>query len=240
MSEIQVSPSGSGKHDDEVDLFELLQNLWAQKVIIISLTLFGLASAAGYVYLTPPKFESTTVLAPPSITAFAPFVQDVKVSSNSTVDLLGVALKLSDNVMVLFSRRLLAPTTRAAFILERPSFAGCIIVANQNKSNLSKVTVSVTVSVACSDEAASLLALDEFINYASKMTAKEFHALMMAVGVERSIQASELYSVESLPSTKVTPMKVLILTLGVMFGGMLGVCVALVRLVLGGRPSQAA
>nr|WP_081593835.1 Wzz/FepE/Etk N-terminal domain-containing protein [Pseudomonas chengduensis] len=236
MSEIQVSPSGSGKYDDEVDLFELLQKLWAQKIIIISLALFGLASAAGYVYLTPPKFESTTVLAPPSITAFAPFVQDVKVGSNSTVDLLGVALKLSDNVMILFSRRLLAPTTRAAFILERPSFAGCIIVANQNKSNLSKVTVSVT----CADEVASLLALDEYIKYASKMTAKEFHALMMAVGVERSIQASELYSVESLPSTKVTPMKVLILILGVMFGGMLGVCVALIRLVLGGRPSQAA
>lgn len=236
MSEIQASPSRSGRHDDEVDLFELLQKLWAQKFIIISLTLFGLASAAGYAYLTPPKFESTTVLAPPSITAFAPFVQDVKVSSSSTVDLLGVALELSDNVMILFNRRLLAPTTHAAFVLERPSFASCITVASQNKSNLSKVTVSVT----CEDEVASLLALDEYIKYASKMTAKEFHALMMAVGVERSIQASELYSVESLPSTKVTPMKALVLTLGVMFGGMLGVCVALGRLVLGGRPSQTA
>lgn len=236
MSEIQESPSKSGRRDDEVDLFELLQKLWAQKFIIISLTLLGLASAAGYAYLTPPKFESTTVLAPPSITAFAPFVQDIKVSSNSTVDLLGVALKLSDNVMILFNRRLLAPATHAAFILERPGFSSCTAVVSQNKSNLSKVTVSVT----CADEVASLLALDEYIKYASEMTAKEFHALMMAVGVEGSIQASELYSVESLPSIKVTPMKALVLTLGVMFGGMLGVCVVLVRLVLEGRPSQAA
>ncbi|UZT80381.1 Wzz/FepE/Etk N-terminal domain-containing protein [Ectopseudomonas chengduensis] len=235
MSEIQGPPSKSGVHDDEVDLFELLQKLWAQRLIIILVTLFGIVSAASYAYFTPQRFESTTVLAPPSITALAPFVQDVKVSSNSTVDLLGVALKLSDNVMTLLIRHLLASTTYAAFVSENPKFAGCISVSVQNKINLNKITVSVT----CANRDTSLLALDAYIKYVSKITAQEFQSLTTALGVEHSIRAREFYSVESPPSTRATPRKSLILTLGLVLGVMLGVFVALIRSMLDKRVSQA-
>lgn len=222
MSEKQISPLKPGRNDDEIDLVELLQKLWAQKFIILFITFCGVVSAAGYAYLTPQKFESKTILAAPSITTFAPFVQDVKVSSDSTVDVLGVALKLSDNVMVLLSRNLLAPATQAAFISENPSFAGCASAISQNRN---KVVVSVT----CPDKGDSLLALSGYIEHASKITAQEFQSLMMAVGVKSSIKAREFYSVESLPSTKAMPNKKLILALGLVLGGMLGVFVALIR-----------
>lgn len=229
MNEMQPSPLKAGMHDDEIDLVELLQKLWAQKLIIVLVALCVVISATGYAYLAPKKFESKTVLTSPSITVFAPFVQDVKISSNSTVDLLGVALKLSDNVMRLLSRRLLAPATHAAFIAENPKFAGCVTVSSQNKSNLSKIAVSVT----CAEEENSLLALDAYIKYASEITAQEFQSLTMAVGVEHSIQARELYSVELPPSTKVMPRRNLILALGILLGGVLGLFVALVRLMFG-------
>lgn len=233
MSEKQISPLKSGRHDDEIDLAELLQKLWAQKFVILFITFCGVASAAGYAYLTPQKFESKTILAAPSITAFAPFVQDVKVSSGSTVDVLGVALKLSDNVMVLLSRNLLAPATQAAFISENPRFAGCA-------SAISQTGNKVVVSVTCPDKGDSLLALSSYIEHASKITAQEFQSLMMAVGVKSSIKARELYSVESLPNTKAMPKKKLILALGLVLGGMLGLSIALIRCMLDQRASQAA
>jgi LPS O-antigen subunit length determinant protein (WzzB/FepE family) len=233
MNEIQGPPSKSGRHDDEIELFELLQKLWGQRFIILFITFCGVFSAAGYAYLAPQKFESKAILTAPSITAFAPFLQDVRISSNSTVDVLGVALKLSDHVMVLLSRNLLAPATQMAFISENPSFADCASAIRQAGSK-------VVVSVACSDKGRSLLALNGYIEYASKITAQEFQSLMGVVGVESSIEARKLYSVESPPSTKAMPKKELILALGLVFGGMLGLSIALIRFMLDHRASQAA
>lgn len=231
MSETQKSSLSARQYDDEIDLFELLQNLWAQKLIIAFLTLCGLAVAAGYAYIAPVKFTSQVVLAPPSITAFTPFVKDFNIGSGPKVDVLGTALKLSDNVIKLLGRSLLAPNTQAAFISENSTFADCIATSSQGRNSLNKITVSVT----CSSREKSLLALDSYIFFASKMALKEFQSLTLAVGVESSIQARDLYSIESPPSTKVTPKKKLILALGIMFGGMIGVFTAIIRIMVTGR-----
>ena len=232
MSEIQMSPLSARKYDDEIDLLELLQNLWAQRLLIILVTLCGLAVAASYYYLTPAKFTSQTVLAPPSIASFSPFVKDVNIDSDSNrVDALGAALMLSDNVILLLGRSLLAPNTQAAFISESSSFSGCIATSSQNRSSPNKITVTVT----CPNREISLLALDGYIDFASTIAVKEFQSLMLALGVESSIEAHELYSVESPPSTKVTPKKNLTLALGVVLGGMFGVFAALFRIMVAGR-----
>lgn len=233
MSENQAAPLKVHKYDDEVDLVELLQRLWAQKRLIFLVTLCGFVSAVSYVYFTPEKYESKPILSPPSITAFAhaPFVRDVNVSLSSNTDLLGVALKLSDNVMLLLGRRLLAPATYASFISESPEFLGCFSTSSQGVNK-------VVVSVVCADKDISLRALDAYIKYASRITVQEFQVLMVAVGVEHSIQASGLYSVESPVSVSVTPRRSLVLALGLVLGGVLGLSIALARLAICWRPSQ--
>lgn len=215
MSEKQIAPLKVGKYDDEIDLVELLRELWVRKLLIVLVALCGFFTAVVYVYFTPKKFESRAVLAPPSIAAFAPFVRGIKVGSDSATDLLGVALKLSDNVVLLLGRRLLAPVTYAGFVSENPEFSDCINVSSQEANK-------VVVSVVCSDEDASLRALDGYIKYASKITAQEFQSLMEAAGVGGAIQEHALYSVESPPSIKVTPRRNPILVLGLLLGGVLG------------------
>lgn len=235
MSEIQPSPLSARRCDDEIDLIELLQNLWSQKLMITLFTLCGLAVAAGYIYITPTKFTSQTVLASPSITAFSPFVKDMSIGSDSKVDMLDAALNLSDNVIKLLGRSLLAPNTQTAFISENSSFSGCIATGSQNSNSPSKITVSVT----CPSRVNSLLALDGYIEFASKIAVQEFQTLMQAVGIKNSIRAHDIYSVESTPSTKASPNKNLIFVLGILLGGMLGVFAALIRIMVINRQKVA-
>ncbi len=235
MSEIQPSPLSARRCDDEIDLIELLQNLWSQKLMITLFTLCGLAVAAGYIYITPTKFTSQTVLASPSITAFSPFVKDMSIGSDSKVDMLDAALNLSDNVIKLLGRSLLAPNTQTAFISENSSFSGCIATGSQNRNSPSKITVSVT----CPSRVNSLLALDGYIEFASKIAVQEFQTLMQAVGIKNSIRAHDIYSVESTPSTKASPNKNLIFVLGILLGGMLGVFAALIRIMVINRQKVA-
>jgi len=47
---------------DEIDLFELAQNLWKQKLLIISVTVMVTALAAAYAFLATPQYEVQSVL----------------------------------------------------------------------------------------------------------------------------------------------------------------------------------
>ena len=53
-------------HDDEIDLFELAQNIWREKILVAMLTLILTALATGYALLSPPIYEAKTALVSPS------------------------------------------------------------------------------------------------------------------------------------------------------------------------------
>lgn len=59
MSEKQIAPLKVGKYDDEIDLVELLRELWVRKLLIVLVALCGFFTAVVYVYFTPKKFESS-------------------------------------------------------------------------------------------------------------------------------------------------------------------------------------
>lgn len=52
-------------YSDEIDLFELAQNLWKQKLLISLVTLTITALAAGYAFLSAPVYESKSSILPP-------------------------------------------------------------------------------------------------------------------------------------------------------------------------------
>lgn len=63
----QQQPLQQAPYGDEIDLFELFQGLWAQKVLIVLIAaLCGLLSGA-YVFLTEPTYEAQAMLRPAPI-----------------------------------------------------------------------------------------------------------------------------------------------------------------------------
>ena len=52
--------------DDEIDLFELIETLWNEKVLIILFTVVAAVGGAGYAFLTTPTYEAEVRLLPPS------------------------------------------------------------------------------------------------------------------------------------------------------------------------------
>ena len=59
------SPIQATGYSDEIDLFELAQNLWKQKLLISVVTLAVTALAAGYAFLSTPVYESKSSILPP-------------------------------------------------------------------------------------------------------------------------------------------------------------------------------
>jgi len=58
-------------NDDEIDLVELFQSLWEQKLLIVLVALIFAAAAASYALLSKPVYEASAVVLPPSISDIA-------------------------------------------------------------------------------------------------------------------------------------------------------------------------
>lgn len=59
------APTPVTGYSDEIDLFELAQSLWKQKLLISCVTLVVTALAASYAFLSSPVYESRTSILPP-------------------------------------------------------------------------------------------------------------------------------------------------------------------------------
>ena len=53
--------------DDEIDLFELIESLWKEKVLIVAITAVISFIGLGYTFLTAPTYEARVEILPPSI-----------------------------------------------------------------------------------------------------------------------------------------------------------------------------
>lgn len=59
------TPTPEVAYSDEIDLFELVQSLWKQKLLISLVTAAVTALAAGYAFLSVPVYESKSSILPP-------------------------------------------------------------------------------------------------------------------------------------------------------------------------------
>jgi len=57
--------------NDEIDLFELIQSLWKEKVLIVAITAVITFIGVGYALLTPSTYEAKVAILPPSISDIA-------------------------------------------------------------------------------------------------------------------------------------------------------------------------
>ena len=52
--------------DDEIDLFELIQSLWKEKVLIVAITAVITLIGGGVAFLLAPIYEASVKMLPPS------------------------------------------------------------------------------------------------------------------------------------------------------------------------------
>ncbi|EJM23605.1 chain length determinant protein [Pseudomonas sp. GM21] len=67
----QIPPVSSNIPSDEIDLVELLEHLWKQKLLIALVTLIITVVAASYAFLSAPVYEAKTNLLPPRLADIA-------------------------------------------------------------------------------------------------------------------------------------------------------------------------
>ncbi len=60
-------------HNDEIDLVELVKGLWAQKWLIIVVTIVVTACAVAYAFLTKPVYETKASILPPHLSDIAEY-----------------------------------------------------------------------------------------------------------------------------------------------------------------------
>ncbi|MBF4555105.1 LPS O-antigen chain length determinant protein WzzB [Pseudomonas sp. p50] len=101
----------STQRTNEIDLFELVAGLWAQKALIISVALVGALCAAGYAYFSKPVYEARVYLQPPTLNGIADFNYGRTVGAELT------PFKIED-VYEVFTRNLQSESLRRAFFNE--------------------------------------------------------------------------------------------------------------------------
>ncbi len=65
------APVNPSDYQDEIDLVELFQNLWAQKWLIVGFTFITTLLAAAFAFLTPPTYEARAGVLPPRLSDIA-------------------------------------------------------------------------------------------------------------------------------------------------------------------------
>lgn len=106
-----AQPPSTAQRNDEIDLFELVQKLWAKKWLIIGVTIGSIAVAGAYAFFTPPVFKAQAALMPPTLSDVAGF----NLARNKDV---GLEPFKVDDVYRVFTRNLQSDQTRRRFYTE--------------------------------------------------------------------------------------------------------------------------
>lgn len=67
----QITPVNNYQPSDEIDLLELFESLWKQKLLIAIVTLIVTVVAIGYAFFSAPVYEAKTSLLPPRLADIA-------------------------------------------------------------------------------------------------------------------------------------------------------------------------
>jgi len=99
--------------DDEIDLVELFQSLWAQKWLIALITFVFTVGAASYAFLSKPVYEVSATVLPPSLSDIAGFNLGRTGAENG-----GLEPFLVDDVYAVFTRNLQSDRSKRKFFKE--------------------------------------------------------------------------------------------------------------------------
>lgn len=226
-------------NDDEIDLVELLQGLWTQRWVIVIITLVVALSVLVNTFTSKPVYSSTTVLSPAPINAFGLIAGEARARQlDGTTSAISIGANLANDALTVVIKNLESAAIRNEFheSLEDPSDYAVEVKKGRQLFD------PVSISVSSMSAVGAKQYLEAFMAYVSKVSAAQLNDYFNALNLNHTIQPGALYRVEQAPAVNLDPIKpkkLLVVALGVVLGGMLGVFVALIRLMLRKRAAKA-
>lgn len=222
----------SQQRSDAIDLFELAQQLWREKILISLITLAMTAIAAIYAFSTPPQFASQVILSSAPIGLYGELMakmQDKKAVLQTDISPIALGRTLSNDAFELLGSNLESIRGQQQFTHTAPDWQGIAIEIKRDRKAPEKLTMNATGP----DAVVAQAFLNQYLAYVTEQTRSELNAYFnQSLGTDLLISAEMLYTLEqpaAVNSQPIKPRKALILALGLVLGGMLGVFGALVR-----------
>jgi len=218
--------------DAEIDLVELAQGLWRQRLLIIICVVVAALSAFGYSQSVTPVYSSQATIAPAAINSFGPLagaLNKQNISQESSTFASGV--RLADEAFGILVGNLNSQIVRREFDSGQSDFSQISFQVSRGKQTADPVTL---VATGTEPERASAF-VSAYLGYATAITATQLSEYLKGMGVLEEVSESAIYRLEqpaTLPSTPIKPKRTLIVALGFVLGGMLGVFIALIRMVM--------
>lgn len=219
---------------DEIDLLELVQQLWREKLLIGLITLAITILAAVYAFITPPLFASQLILSSAPIGLYGELMakmqgQQAVVGVQTANSAIALGQNLSNDAFDLLGRNLESRRSLHQFTRDKSDWQSFAVTVAQNRKTPGLLTVNATGPNAVELQAF----LNQYLVYVASQTKAELNLYFkQSFGAGELVTTDMLYTLEQ-PAVAnfqpVKPRKPLIMTLGFVLGGMLGVFVALVR-----------
>lgn len=205
-------------YDDEIDLFELAQTLWQEKLLIVACTVFVGLAAGLYCLIATPVYNTSMQLEPARISAFGEYVAAMDNKEKSALQL---AQEATEQLFQQTVQSLQHPAVQQEFLQGKGSI----------NTSIPRGTTQLVVTLASSQPAGMTELLEGFVEHAAQVARGELETFMQNLGSNQSVEVGMLYDVTRKAGTPALnkPKRLLVITVGIVAGGMLGIFAALVR-----------
>lgn len=218
--------------DDEIDLIELVQAIWAEKITVLAFLIAATLGALAYSFLVSPQYSSSAVVSPAPVNSFGALAGELgALQADSSTFGIKAGIQVSNDSFSIFTSNLESLSGQQAFRKAFQSEVPFELAVKKGRGATDPLTVSATAGVAESPK----VVVEHYLAYIARITAAQINDYFGGLGISQRIEPASLYRLEqpaTVNSTPVKPKRTLIVALGFVLGGMLGVFVALVRIML--------
>lgn len=223
---------------DEIDLIELAQALWVEKLLVLAFTVVTTLAALAYTYVVQPQYASQAVISPATIDTFGSLAEALGARQRDS-ETFGIkaGAQIANDAFSVFATNLRSLNVQRAF---RESFLADEFFEISVGSPRA-VTDPITVSATAGAAEVPKDVVDQYLAYTSQITTAQINNYFSGLGINQRVEAGSLYRLEqpaTVNSKPAKPKRALIIALGFVLGGMLGVFIALVRIMLKKRSGK--
>lgn len=219
-------------HEDEIDLIELAQALWAEKKLVLGFIAVTTLAALAYSFSVSPQYSSTALISPAPVNAFGVLAGELKaLQSDKQPFGINAGVQVANDVFSVLQSNLTSLSEQQSFREGFKVLGSFDLSVTKGRSASDAISISATSGVAEQPKDV----IDSYLSFAARITAAQINEYLAGLGISQQVEPGSLYRLEqpaAVNSTPVKPKRVLIIALGFILGGMLGVFVALVRIML--------
>jgi len=218
--------------NDEIDLIDLIQALWHQRLLIALFAVGSTLAALGYSYSVTPIYSSQAEITPAPINNFGTLAGGLNnqrpLQSGSA---LSSGVRLANDTFDVLITNLNSQIVRRDFDAVKSAYRQVAFQASRGK------TAAPVLLIATGTEPELAKAfIDAYLAYVTASTVVQINEFLNGMGVTEEVSA--LYRLEqsaTVPTEPIKPKRALIIALGLILGGMIGVFIGLIRSMLAKR-----